>query len=431
MRPRAAAPAFAAALAGCAFATGCASRGDAPAAAARVAPVAPVAIVVVGPNAVTTWSEIAAATIAAPPDASGSAAEQRPNMALDLATMHLAIDDALTALGTSRRAGGAASPSDTAAEEAAVPAAACATLQALYPNRAALYRTACEAAVAALPPGDASARGLALGAAAAQQLIARRGDDGRTVALAPYVPGSAPGQFRGAAPINRQLPYTRPLVLASMAPFRAPPPPVPGSQPYAAAFDETRALGGTASTARTGAQFEAARFHTESPLTFWPRNLRRLAMTNAPLAEHTRLLALLFTAQADAEIACFDSKYAYDAWRPITAFAASAPSGGAEPAWAPVLPTPNHPEYPAAHSCVSAAVAAALSAFHGTRDVSFTFDSTATSTTRRYASPQALVDEVQAARIAGGMHFRFSTDAGAALGRRVGEALAAARMPPR
>ena len=83
------------------------------------------------------------------------------------------------------------------------------------------------------------------------------------------------------------------------------------------------------------------------------------------------------------------------------------------------MPTPNHPEYPAAHSCVSTAMAEILRAYYGTLNVTFDFTSTVTGTTRHHTTTTALVDEVQIARIAGGMHFRFSTLDGAALGTSV------------
>ena len=148
-------------------------------------------------------------------------------------------------------------------------------------------------------------------------------------------------------------------------------------------------------------------------------------MTAGSISDHARLMALLFTAQADAEIACFESKYFYQAWRPLSAIPLGDTDGNAattaDPDWAPVLPTPNHPEYPAAHSCVAGAVTQALKAFYRTDQISFSFDSIVTATRHGYTSTQALVDEVQLARIAGGMHFRAATIAGDTLGVNVGQ----------
>ena len=88
--------------------------------------------------------------------------------------------------------------------------------------------------------------------------------------------------------------------------------------------------------------------------------------------------------------------------------------------WTPVVPTPNHPEYPAAHSCSSGAMAEVLRYFFGTVHVSFKFDSTVKNTiVHSYTTTDELVADVQAARIHGGMHFRTATEHGAALGAKV------------
>ena len=103
----------------------------------------------------------------------------------------------------------------------------------------------------------------------------------------------------------------------------------------------------------------------------------------------------------------------------------------ADPAWTPVVPTPNHPEYPAAHGCLTAAAAATLRGYYGTSNVTFDLSSTATGTTHHFASTQAMVDEVQLGRIAGGMHFRTSTVDGATLGKNVAEWVLARKFQPR
>jgi hypothetical protein len=90
-------------------------------------------------------------------------------------------------------------------------------------------------------------------------------------------------------------------------------------------------------------------------------------------------------------------------------------------AWAPALPTPNHPEYPAAHSCTSGSVGEALRSFYGTPEVTFSWDSKVTKTTRSYAGIEAFNAEAGIARIRGGMHFRHSIVAGKEPGRRVAQ----------
>ena len=62
---------------------------------------------------------------------------------------------------------------------------------------------------------------------------------------------------------------------------------------------------------------------------------------------------------------------------------------------------------------------ALLRQYYGTNRVTFTFNSNVTGTSHTYTSTEALVDEVTLARIHGGMHFRYSTVAGSALGQQV------------
>jgi len=97
------------------------------------------------------------------------------------------------------------------------------------------------------------------------------------------------------------------------------------------------------------------------------------------------------------------------------------------------VPTPNHPEYPAAHSCISGAMAEILTAYYGTPNVTFDFVGAgpAAGITRHYTSMTAMTQEIQLARIAGGMHFRTSTVEGEALGRNVAKWIVANRFKAR
>jgi hypothetical protein len=389
----------------------------------------PVTITVTSPNAASYWNEVATTTINVPASAPGvgTAEEQRPNSAVDLATVQVAVYDAVIAIAGTHRpfAITPTAPTAGASQEAAAGAAAYRVLLGLFPNRAAQYQAAYDTFLATLPNDNAKTLGLAVGAEVAAGILALRANDGRMVALSPYVPGSAPGEFRGLNPIGRPNPFIKPFLLTSNSQFRAPSPPALDSATYAADLNETASLGSATSTTRTAEQTEIARFHTMPPPLFWPLNMRNFAMTNRTLAEHARLMALVWVTQADAGNACFESKYHYQFWRPTSAIALADTDGNADttanPAWAPVVPTPNHPEYPAAHACVSGAMAGILGRYYGTPNVTFNLSSSVTGTTRTYTSLQALVDEVTMARIAGGMHFRSSTVAGEALGRSVAD----------
>lgn len=129
-------------------------------------------------------------------------------------------------------------------------------------------------------------------------------------------------------------------------------------------------------------------------------------------------MALLWVTHADATLACFETKYHYYRWRPTSVITAI------DPTWKPRVPTPNHPEYPAAHACTTGAMAENLAAYFGTRKVTFAFDSTVTNTAHEWATVDAAVEEVSEARIVGGMHFRSSNRAGEKLGAEVARLVA-------
>lgn len=157
-------------------------------------------------------------------------------------------------------------------------------------------------------------------------------------------------------------------------------------------------------------------------------------MTNRSIAEHARFLALAWVTQADAQNTCFETKYHYQFWRPTSAITLDGDDNAAttiDAAWTPHVATPNHPEYPAAHNCVTNSMAETLRRYYGTPNVTFELSSTVTGTTRRYTTTAAWNDEMTVARIAGGMHYRFSTVDGAAIGKNVAEWVATRHFLPR
>jgi hypothetical protein len=370
-----------------------------------------------GPNPVSVWDQVGHATANAAPSPNGATPEER-RPGPDVATLHIAIYDAVIAIAGTHQpfAIKPKAPVQGASMEAAAHEAAYRVLKGLFPSRSATYQATYDSGMAAIAAGDAKTRGAAVGAEVAAGVLALRAHDGRSVALPPYVPGSGPGQFRGTNPINQIGPHLRPFAMHSAAQFRPARPPELTSARYARDLQEVREFAAANATRRSAAQTEVARFYTEPPPPYWGRNLRRFASANANLADNARLMAMISVAYQDAIIGCFDAKYAYNFWRPTSAvhFAAVQP----DPGWAAFLPTPNHPEYPSAHACAHGALAQTLEAFYGTSRVGFEFDSTVTGTSRRYARTSDILDEVNDARVWGGMHFRFSNEAGTELGRQ-------------
>jgi len=402
---------------------GCGGSDDAPAPAPVLVPFTNGAATTANP--VAYWNRIAVETINQPAQATGTPEERRPYVLADLASVHVAIYDAVNAIvGTHKPFAVAPATDPGASQSAAVAAAAYGVLKGLYPSRGAQYQAAYDRAVAEIANDEGKSRGLAVGAEVAAAILKLRADDGRWTP-ASYTPTTMPGRFRGTNPVNVFVPFIRPFALKSASQFRPPAPPALTDAQYATDFDEVMKLGGTNSTQRTADQLDAARAHSENPNTYPTRNYRAFALDRLSIADNARLTAMLWVAMNDAIIGCFEAKYFYDAWRPVSAITLADTDGNpattADATWTPVVPTPNHPEYPAAHLCQNGAGAAVLRALFGTDQISFTWNSTVTNGQRSYASTDQLLNEITMARTAGGMHFRNSSAQGRNLGTRVGD----------
>lgn len=402
--------------------------------------VQPVAIDAGTPNAISRWNATATATISQPNAATGTPEERNAVFELDLASVHVAMYDALVAIEGRyqpfvAKQDSAVPATAEASQDAAAAAAAYGVLKGLYPSRIATYQPDYDAALAGVSDPAARDKGVAIGAEVAAKVLAARANDGRSTALPAFVAGTDPGEFRGPAIVGRAYPFVRPFTLTKADQFRAPGPRSLASEAYATDVAETAALGSLTSVNRTADQTTIARFHAEAPPVYWPRNLRPFLMTQRSLIDQARLGALIWVSHVDAILACMESKYHFLFWRPVSAINEADtdgnPATAADPAWKPLLPTPPHPEYPAAHGCVSGAMAETVRRFFGTKQVSFDFTSPVTGTTRHYATTDELLDEVTTARIAGGMHFRSSQLDGEALGTSVAGYVADSRFQAR
>jgi hypothetical protein len=160
----------------------------------------------------------------------------------------------------------------------------------------------------------------------------------------------------------------------------------------------------------------------------WNRAWRGIALAQGLSGiEAARFFAMLSTASSDALIACWDAKYEYLFWRPVTAIRA-----GEDPSWSSLVTTPNHPEYPGAHGCLSGASTSTMERFFHTDWLPFTIDSTVAGVTtpvRSYSSFSEAIEEVIDARVYGGMHYRSSSEVGARMGRRAAKRAAHAFRP--
>jgi hypothetical protein len=142
------------------------------------------------------------------------------------------------------------------------------------------------------------------------------------------------------------------------------------------------------------------------------------------VADASRFLAMNTVVGADALIACFDAKYHYAFWRPITAILAGDTDGNpdtvADPSWLALLPaTPNHPEYPSAHSCATTGIGLTIARFLGTRNIDLTVPSLTGLGDRHFDTVSDLEYEVTNARVWGGIHYRTAIEDGSQIGRKV------------
>ncbi|HET9447319.1 MAG TPA: vanadium-dependent haloperoxidase [Steroidobacteraceae bacterium] len=346
---------------------------------------------------------------------------------------HVAIYDAVNAIDGGHSVYAISPQADTsgASMDAAAAAAGYFLLGSLFPAQQGLLDSAYNTSLAAIPDGVAETKGIAVGKEVAEKIIALRANDGRN-AVVPYVFGSGPGVFQRTPPgfgppITPYLAHVTAFALQRQDQFRSYGPPDLTSAQYAADFEKVRELGAATSTKRTAAQTEIGRFHTEAPFGFWARNLRALAVErNLGTPQSARLFAMMHVAMTDSLIGCWDSKYYYNFWRPVTAIAAAATDGNAatvaDAGWLPLANTPPHPEYPSAHGCSAEGVTEAINAFYGTSKVKMTFTSTVPgSVPHVFERTDQLTKEIIEARVYGGMHFPTAGQHGVELGKRVGK----------
>jgi hypothetical protein len=324
-----------------------------------------------------------------------------------------------------------------ASVEAAVAAANRATLTALVPAQQAAIEKAYQAAMAALPDGQAKKDGIAVGERAAAVILDLCAKDGYD-APDSYRPITNPGQWLPTVlPDVAHWPRRKPWMLSSADQVRPGPPPSLTSAVWARDYNEVKALGAKQSTQRTAEQTAIARFwEARGPTIYLPVVLSVAAASGRDLTRNARLLAISMQAMDDALIAVADAKYQYKFWRPITAIRNGDLDGNdateRDASWTPFIETPMHPEYPCAHCILSATVATVLQAEvgDGTVPTLRTTSPTAPGVTRSWTTLEAFIQEVANARIYDGVHYRTSTEAGTAMGRKIG-AVAAQRLKSR
>lgn len=294
-------------------------------------------------------------------------------------------------------------------ETAAVSQASAEVLSFLFPADAAIYETARRQAersrlVAGVNFRSDLERGEEIGHYVAQKIIARlqndRFDQEKNIPLTTRPTDS--GHWQGTNPLLPGFGKVRPWLLRSGAQIQPPPPPAFGSPAFLNDLARVRAI----SDNRTPAQLAIADFWADAAKTFTPPGHWNLIATdlmgNYRQSELrvARTYALLNTAEMDAAISCWTTKFTYWAIRPTQA----------DPEITAPIGVPNFPSYISGHSSFSGAASTVLGALYPADA----------------AQLNQFAEEAGISRIYGGIHFFFDNQNGLETGRKIA-ALAIAR----
>jgi hypothetical protein len=401
---------------------------------------APVQPAAVKSDVVLQWNEVVLAAIRADKTAP-------PLAARNLAMVHAAIYDGVNAVYQTHQSYRVArTPADPVEPAAVAAIAAHRILVELYPGQVDRFDSALDDTMANVPVGNARTRGVRLGQEVAEKMLAWRATDGSRRRVA-YRPMPAIGVWRPTPPgykaaLLPQWPSLKPFAVRAATAFRPVAPPALTSAEYTKDFNEVKSLGYRHSRTRTADQTLIALFWddgagTSTPPGHWNTIARVVARQQGnSLAENARLFALLNLSLADAAIACWDCKYKYGLWRPVTAIREADRDGNPDTlpdrAWTPLLTTPPFPSYTSGHSTFSGAAATALGYFYGTDAVRFTVGSEGLRGAKRsYAGFWDAANEAGRSRIYGGIHYECDNREGLAAGKAIALAVCRNWLAPR
>jgi len=413
-------------------------------------------------DVVLQWNEIAVRTLTTQSPALNAFTQAR-----FAAIVQLAVFEAVNAitgeyegyLGSAAAADGLviSAPAGASPEAAAI-AAAHAVLLNYFPGSVAQLNADRDASLGTIPNGTSKTNGISTGLAAASALIALRAGDGSSPLtnylptpplnagewdITPGCPTTPGGAQLGGIFLNwgdvRPFGFVRPAAGHWYEPFRSTPPPALTSNGYAKDFNEVKTVGAAVSAARPDDRATVARFYAAlSPTAIFHMVARQLATARGDsLAANARNLALISMATNDSLIASFKTKYFYKAWRPYTAIRlADTDDNGkteADPAWTTFIATPCFPSYPSNHASGSGGAAETLRRIYGAAGYSITLQGNIPViglTTLQYTSLKQITDDIDDARVYGGIHFRFDQVAGHDLGRAVATAIYKNNLKP-
>jgi hypothetical protein len=393
---------------------------------------------------VLKWNEIAARTVLA----------TNPfNQARVMAIAQLAVFEAVNAVTgeyepyldppTSAPAG--------ASVDAAVVIAAHKVLTNYFPTPAtvALLDLARDSDLGTISNGPDKTAGMAVGLAAANAMIALRMNDGSATPPLTNIPSpQGAGDYQlttgCAASLFFNWPTVTPFAIGSPADFLLPAPPSLGSQQYTKDYYEVQTVGASDSTARPADRADVVRLYAGTSPNFALSMVTRqiAAAKGLSLSENARALALIMMGINDSLIASFHNKYHYNLWRPETGIrnGAADDNGKTEGdgAFATFIPTPCFPSYPSNHASGTNGGLEVMRRLFGAAGHDITITNSvpalgslpATVITKSYTQLKEIADDVDDARVYGGIHWRFDQVGGNALGRAIGTEVAKKHLRP-
>ncbi len=389
------------------------------------------------------------------------------NMAMVTAAMSDAVDNAAPALGYTPYIYDHLTP--TASPTVAAAQAAHDVLVNLYPAQQPTLDAELNSSLSGIT-GQALTDGKALGSAVATAIINNRANDGSSTSVN-YVPQSGLGHYQlqpGQTAWGPNWGSVTPFVLTPSqqtananliaSQINAL---VPGatsltstqflsSPAFANAFNQVMQLGASTGSTRTPDQTNIGYFWAYDvgglgpPPVLYNQILQTISnQQHNSLAQNARLYALANMAMADAGIVCWQSKYFYDFFRPITAaqessmLAAINPGITAVQGWTPLgapngipgsttMPnnnpfTPPFPSFTSGHASFGGALFTTLADFYGTDDMSFSLTSdNAPGVVESFTKFSDAAAQNAESRVYLGIHWQFDADIGVASGDMVG-----------
>jgi hypothetical protein len=378
-------------------------------------------------DAVLDWNVIMQATVATQPPFP---------QARSAAVTQLAVFEAVNAITHEYHPylGTVTAPAGASAAAAAV-TAAYTVLLTYFPGAAPTLDASRSASLAVIPDSPAKSEGIAAGEAAARAVLAARANDNSSPAqfyMPPPLPDPGKWQMTPGCPAAGGVFYqwrnVTPFGMRSPDQFRLGPPPSITSIRYTRDLNELKEVGAINSLERPQDRTDVALFYAAaSPVAVWNPVARQLSAADGKsLSENARDLALLNMAMSDGAVATFDTKYFYVTWRPETAIHFADMDGNPktdpDPAFVPLITTPCFPSYPSAHATLSNAAREVLEHLYTSRLHSFTLSNPALPGIElKYTTLKQITDDIDDARVYGGIHFRFDQESGAELGHSVGK----------